>query len=612
MRKVSLIFLSLFVVISSVQVQSAQSKIDTVMVLPFENVSGKPEFNWVGESLADSISDLLTGYWLPSASKAVDSNRPQNLLGFNVINNDERKNLQLRLHVPLTSLPSLATSLKIAREGKANLLIFGRYDIVAPKGDSVAEVSVTTKIIRVNEGRFLNEELANGTKIAPREMNIRDALANLQAVEGQVAYQITYQRDKSSMAFSQKEIVEAATKVPARAFEAYIKGLLTPEGDLQTREAYFKNALRLYSEARTADGAEEDAGKIYPDAALELGHLFLNQKQSQKALEYFSKVPQTDTKYAEAAFYSGLIYWQQKNYETALSVLSPLADDLKLTNVYNMLGAISVEASRAEKKNVSKGAKLLTDGIEFLRKAAESEVGNSNSRFNYGIGLFLNNNFLEARDELLACARENQRDGEAFFLLAKTFEKLGDAEKAKDADDKARRFLTENNRYAQLEVDWKDNKLNGMSLRVEQPARKDFVSVVLSNKQNIPVQQSYVNETDALLEQAKAFYDKGRDDDAMAILRRIVNGGDPMSARSYLMIGKINLRRAEIVAATDSFKSALFYDSSLIDAHIALAKIYLEKKDCQQTQSYVVSALAIDENNPEALSLQRQVERCGK
>ena len=39
--------------------RTTNASTDTVMVLPFENTSDKPEFNWVGESFADSLSDLL-------------------------------------------------------------------------------------------------------------------------------------------------------------------------------------------------------------------------------------------------------------------------------------------------------------------------------------------------------------------------------------------------------------------------------------------------------------------------------------------------------------------------------------------------------------------------
>ena len=72
---------------------------------------------------------------------------------------------------------------------------------------------------------------------------------NLQTIQGQIAYQILYQRDKA-LPFSQNQFIESANKVPARAFEAYIKGLLTPETDVQTRENYLKNAMRIYAEEK--------------------------------------------------------------------------------------------------------------------------------------------------------------------------------------------------------------------------------------------------------------------------------------------------------------------------------------------------------------------------
>ncbi len=167
----------------------------------------------------------------------------------------------------------------MARESKASLLIAGKYSITPAQGDTAASVNVTAKIIRVNEGRFLSEELSDGKRIT-RDINLNDALGNLQTVEGQLAYQILYQRDKA-LPFSQNQFIEAANKIPARAFEAYIKGLLTPPSE--SRENYFKNALRLYAEAKE--------GAIYSAAALELGHFFLNQKKNSEAIDYFSRIP---------------------------------------------------------------------------------------------------------------------------------------------------------------------------------------------------------------------------------------------------------------------------------------------------------------------------------
>ncbi len=583
-KSVFLSFLFLVAFLSG-NAQTVQKSVDTVMILPFENTSNKAEFNWVGESFANSLSDLLK---VPT---------------LNVITNDERKTIQQRLRVPLTVLPSLATSLKIARESNASLLIAGKYNIVPAQGDVAATVSVTAKIIRVNEGRFLSEELPDGRRIT-RDINLSDALGNLQTVEGQIAYQILYQRDKA-LPFSQNQFITSANKVPARAFEAYIKGLLSPETDAQqTRENYFKNALRIYSED------EKTKGGIYADVALELGHFYLSQRKIQEAIDYFSRVPPESPQYAEAAFYTGLTQWQQKNYEQALAVLRPLAEDLKLTSVYNTLGAIVIEASRGDKKNKGKSDALLAEGLELLKKASESAPDEPNARFNYGMALFLTANYAEAVSQLKPVLVNNPRDGESYYVLAKTLESLKDATAA-DFDNQARRFLMLNNKYANLEKEWQSShSIGDINLRVQQLPRKDFVSVILIKKQATPVQTPQ-SETETLLEQARTFYKNGNDDEAMVVLRK-VQVSEPMSAEMYLLLGNIHLRRGDLEQAASSFKTALFWDNRLVTAHVGLGKIYLQKGDCLQAKNYAASALVIDAENQDAAGLQRQVERCSK
>ncbi|MBV9217206.1 MAG: tetratricopeptide repeat protein [Acidobacteria bacterium] len=570
---------------------------DVAMVLPFENQSAKPEFNWVGESFADSLSDLLK---VPT---------------LNVVSNEQRKIIQQRLRIPLNTLPSLATSLKLARESNASLLIAGRYTIVPASAETAATINVTAQIIRVNEGRFMSEVI-DGRQVT-RDITLNDALANLQTIQGQIAYQILYQRDKA-LPFSQNDLITAANKVPAKAFEAYIKGLLT--GDVTARENYFKNASRLYSEA-------EDNG-IYSEAELELGHLYLGQKKLGDAVNSFERVisanqacherAKTDKKppqcgdegFAEASFYIGLTYWQQGNYEQALATLRPLAEDLKLTSVYNALGAISIQASRAEKKNPSRAASLLNDSVDLLKQASDSAPDDPGVRFNYAMALFLTDNAAAAADQFRSTIAGNPRDGEAYYILAKILESIKDPTAA-DIDNQARKLLTNGNRYANLEKEWQKSKtINDVPLRVQQPARKDFVAVVLSRKPAAPV-GSQLSETDTLLATARQQIKAGADDDAMQTLRRVL-ASEPMSAESYLMLGKIHLRRGDIDQAISSFKTSIFWDNRLIDAHVALGKIYVEKGDCLQAKSYAASALEIDKDNQDALGLQRLSERCSK
>ncbi len=577
LKKLSLFILLLSISFISTNAQTVQNT-DNVIVLPFENTSGKPEFNWVGESFADSLSDLLR---VPS---------------LNVVGNDERKVIQQRLNVPLTTLPSLATSLKLSRESKATLLISGRYNIIPAQGDIAASLTVTAKIIRVNEGRFLSEELPDGRKIT-RDITLSDALANLQTVEGQLAYQILYQRDKA-LPFSQNQFVDSANKVPAKAFEAYIKGLLTVEADPK-REIFLKNAMRLYAETKE--------GETYTDAALELGHFYLNQRKTTEAIDFFSRIPQTDQHFPEAAFYTGLTYWANNSYEQALAVMRPLADELKLTGVYNALGAIAVQAARVEKKNKPKSAELLREGTEYLKKASDSQPDDPEARFNYGLALFADGKFAEAIKQIQPVLASNPRDGEAYFLLAKSLEKTADASAA-DFDNQARRFLSN---YAKVETEYRrGNATDGILLRVEQPPRKDFVGVVMIKNQN-PTIKPATNETGDLLAQAKQLYKNGRDDESMAILRKVLNS-EPMSSEAYLMLGKIHLRRTDMEQATSSLKTSLFWDNSQIEAYILLTRIFVEKKDCLTAKNYAEAAIKIDGENQEVTGLQRLVERCGK
>ncbi|MBK8148522.1 MAG: tetratricopeptide repeat protein [Acidobacteria bacterium] len=555
---------------------------DTVLVLPFENASGKAEFGWVGESFASSLSELLK---VPS---------------LNVVSNDERKIIQQRLRVPLTILPSLATALKLARESKATILIAGRYTISPAQGETVASISVTAKIIRVNEGRFLSEEFPDGRKIT-RDIDLSDALLNLQTMQGQMAYRILYQRDKA-LPFRLNDFIEQANKVPARAFEAYIKGLLTPDSDAISREGYLKNALRIYAED------EKTKGGIYADAALELGHHYLASQKFAESIDAFARIPAEAPQYAESAFYTGLIHWQQQNYEQALAVLRPLAEDLKLTSVYNTIGAIAVQASRADKKNKAKASALLAEGIDHLKKALDSAPDAADVRFNYGFALFLNNQYAESALQLRPVLAISPKDGESYFLLAKATEILKEANSA-DFDNMARQFLVAGDRYAKLQVEWGRAKtVDTIVMRITQPPRKDFVSVILIKRQATPT-PTPVNETEALLNLARKHYRDGRDDEAIEVLRRVLVS-EPMSAESYYLLGMIHIRRTDFDQAVSSLKTALFWDNRLTNAYIALVKIYVDRKDCLQAQNYLRSVQEIDGENQEVQGLQRMVERC--
>ncbi len=552
---------------------------EVVVVLPFENVSTHHEFNWIGESFADSLSALLS--------------KP----GLIVVTGEERAVAYQRLRLPLTVLPSRATAIKIARELKASMIVIGTYNVVLPptateSKESLASVAGEARVIRVNEGRMAGDIFDNAW--APRVYDFGGEVPNLQKIHGELAYQILFQRDKA-LSFSRNQLVQEATKVPPQAFEAYLKGSLTEERD-PTRAIYFKNALKLY--------ANVNGGAVYPQAAFELGRFYFNQSQWKEAIEYFTMLQKREAHYGEAQFYAGLAYWKTGDIARALSTLVPLADEkvMPLVAVYNNAGAVSIQAARDEKKPEER-ARLLAQAITLLSRAVDSSPSDSTVLFNYAYALFLNEKYAEAAEKLEKVIAANQTDGEAYFLLAKAQDRANHAEAANAADNKARKNLPS---YGKWQTEWqKSQSVPALNLR----SRDVLNQVDLSEITRVTaIEAANANTAQEALNKIRDLYQQGRDDEALAEIRKLLII-EPTNAEAFLLSGRINMRRGDPEAAIAALKTAIFWEPppKMIDAHILLGRIFLERGDLGEARKYAASATNIDPNNQEAIALQRQV-----
>ena len=557
---------------------------DVVMVLSFENTSNHPEYNWVGESFADSLAELL--------------NKP----GLLVVSSDEREIAYQRLRLPETVIPSRATAIKLAREAKASLIVIGTYSVTPAqdygksdnanpekdKSSAEAYVQLTARVIKVNEGRTVGQMFDGGW--ATRQFDFGGPLTELQKIHGRLAYQILYQRDPA-LPFSQNQLVQEATKVPQRAFEAYVKGVQLSERDSK-RANYLKNALRFYADA--------NGGATYPQAAFELGRFHMLEGRWKDATEYFTKLQKKDPHYAEAAFYAALGYTKLGDLGHALAAIVPLSSDVPLIGIYNNAGAIALQASREEKKEDERG-RLLAQGASFLARAAESSTDDPLVHFNYALALFLSGKYTEAADHLKPVISADPRDGQAYFLYAKSLEKVGKTETATASDDQARRWLPT---YAKSQTEWqKSQTVNNIAPRMRDVLNRDDVATLVKPGTNTT---DFGSGAEDLLAKARDLYQAGRDDEALPELHRVVML-EPTNAEAYLLSGRINQRRGDQEAAIAALKTAIFWDPKLIDAHILLGRIFLERGDRGEATKFAASAMTIDSNNQEAIALQRQV-----
>ena len=570
--------------ISSHSTRAQTGATETVVVLPFENVSDHPEYNWIGESFSDSLSTLLS--------------KP----GLIVVSNDERAVAYQRLRLPLTVLPSRATAIKIARELKATMIVIGTYNVTlpAPSADKsgadkapLATVAGEARVVRVNEGR-MSGDVFDGSW-APRVYDFGGTLTDLQRMNGELAYQVLSQRDKA-LSFSRNQLIQEATRVPPQAFEAFMKGQLTADRD-PTRAIYLKNAMKLY--------AKENGGAVYPQAAFELGRFYLGQGQLKEAAEYLAMVQKKEPHYGEAQFYAGLAYWKLGETQKAMGVLVPLADEkvMPLVAVYNNAGAVSIEAARAEKKPEER-TRLLLQAITLLSRAADSSPDDTTVLFNYAYALFLAEKYTEAAQKLEKVVGADQRDGQAYFLLAKSQERAGNAEPATAADNQARIYLQTS--YGKWQTEWqKSQTIQNVNLR----SRDVLNQVDLSDLgRRQAVDNAKADNAQEALNKIRDLYQQGRDDEAMVEIRKLMVL-EPTNAEAFLLSGRINQRRGDQEAAIAALKTAIFWDPppKMIEAHILLGRIFLERGDLGEARKYAASAMNIDANNQEAIALQRQV-----
>ncbi|MBP9664733.1 MAG: tetratricopeptide repeat protein [Pyrinomonadaceae bacterium] len=589
----------------------------SVLVLPFANRSTNRESNWIGESFAESLADLL-------------SNK-----GLRVLSNQERKVIQREMRVPDASVPSIATSLRIAQRAGATLLIIGDYDLLPEADGTASSIIVNSRVLRAS-GSIVSEDFPDGRRIG---FNISDATKNLPRIQGELAWEILYRidkviygRDKNQFPFMKNNfIAEAESKVPSRALEAFVKALTTSRSNASAREIYLKNAIREYKLVRPD-------GTTYADAALELGHFYAAQGRKADSVAAFNDVIQgvgacrqqapsnkvtsncSEDAYVEAAFFSGLQAMQDRSFEVALGTLTPIYKSLETESIANMLGVLNVEAARAERKNQGKSEAYLIEGTKFLKLAAESTANRANYSFNYGLAEFLRGNYAAARKALEAAIYLNAKDGEAHFLLARVLELLNDPH-ATVIDNSARQLLDPEKSYARLQLDWQKSKsIAGILLRFDDPTREDFVAEILSRKRKGSGDEPQVSETEAKLTEARELVKLGRDDEAVVALNGLLLR-EPMNAEVYLLLGKVNMRRGELDRAISYFKTATFWDNRTVEAYVALVKIYVERKDCQQAKTYATQANealpSVDRSKGEAEalrsevgSLQRLVDKC--
>jgi tetratricopeptide (TPR) repeat protein len=522
---------------------------DTIVAMPFENLSGRAEYNWVGESFAAALADLF--------------DKP----GLVAIRPDERNVAYKQEGLPPTAILTRATMIKIAERAGANLVVMGTYRIAGEGREST--ITITARVIDIREGRLVGKEYNRG-----------GPLVDLQKLQGDLAYEILYQHNQA-LPFSRDQITTDATIAPVGAFENFIKGTLTRERD--PRIAFLERAIKEYNDKTKAQ---------YIAAIFELGRIRFEAAEYKEALEQLTLVDEKNQRYDEAQFYVGVAQDALGHPDQALATLKKLAGRLPLFEVYNNIGVLLIKQ------------KQYKDAMDHLKPAMDAAPRDTDTLFNLGYAYFLAKDNANAVATLKSETKLRASDGEAYYILSKALAAQGDQAGATAASDQAKKLLPS---YAQWEtkgvpmvarVKTAFSKINYYRYKREQDERLNAQTQISSQPPQI----------DQLLETSRAAFIAGRDAEALGTLGKLLQLS-PQNYEAHLLMGRLYERKGDFERASNALKAAVFWNPRLVPAHVLLGRIAVLKNDCASAQASADKALQIDPNDQDGKALKRLIEQ---
>jgi tetratricopeptide (TPR) repeat protein len=362
---------------------------DTVVVMPFENRSQIAKYNWICDSFAILIGEVLDAH------------------GVSVVNIDKRNLAFEKMRLSPSDLLTRASMIRVANTAQANLALVGEFDI--GESNEAVTISIMARLIETREGRL----------VAAKTFNYSGSLSDLQEWQGQLAWNIVYERN-SSLPYSKEQIIRSAKRVPPAAYESFVKGVQTR--DLKLRESFL---LRAVQESDNSGAAGHFAQAIY-----ELGILYYRQADFADAAKLLKRMGKDDPNYTDGLFYLGLAAYKAGDVNEASSAFEGLVGLTTSLEAANNAGAALLAKGENEK------------ALQHLSRALANNPKDMLYRFNYGYAQWRAQNFAEAIQHLRVVAQAEPRDGEAQFLLAKALAASGQAAEAARADNEAKRYLS--------------------------------------------------------------------------------------------------------------------------------------------------------------------------
>lgn len=340
---------------------------DTLLILPFSNLSGDKRMDWAG----DAISEVLQEY-LAAEGLSIVSSEPRD---------QAMEEMGLLRYAPITR----ATAMEAAAAASASLVLYGAFDLRS--GGAAQGGGVVVRI---------DAHLIDARRLSRRGAYVLEQpLERLSAAQASLAWQVLRALRPEALV-SEEQFQAAWPALPAAALENYALGLRAANPEIQHK---FLAA----------------AARIAPDFSLanyRLGWLnFFVFRNDSGAASWFGRVPERSPHYRPSLFYLGICRYRTGEFEAAAAALRKLAATAPLPEVLNNLGAVLLRMNDPA-------------AAETLAAAAEANPSDPDISFNLGYALWRASRFDEAAEALRRSLR-GREDSAATLLLGRCLQRQG-------------------------------------------------------------------------------------------------------------------------------------------------------------------------------------------
>ncbi len=261
---------------------------ETLVVLPFENKTGSPSLEWIGDSFPEILGERMSSGSLY------------------VLRREERVHALDRLGIPTNVRPSRATCYRLARELDVDYVVFGQYQLNGKR------LKIASQLLNMKTLRLSPEVSQEGP--LPKLVELQNALS----------WDLLGLFD-SGMQQTREQFLNASASIRPDVLENYVRGLLAASPPEQIR--YFKEAI--------------DDSSEYAPALLQLGKTYYGARDYTSAVKWLARVPKNNTLAVEANFYLGLAAYHAADFARAETAFAFVATRLPGSEVYNNLGVVS-------------------------------------------------------------------------------------------------------------------------------------------------------------------------------------------------------------------------------------------------------------------------------